>query len=113
MRVGTFAEPTVRAKLGEARALTEAARLLAYRVIDERSKGRPPSAETNVARVMNTLVDRTVGELALEIYGAESIESGSFPNANFKLSMTAGVAVGATEIHLNLIASRILGLPRS
>jgi hypothetical protein len=62
---------------------------------------------------MNTLVDRTVGELALEIYGPDSIESGSFPNANFKLSMTAGVAVGATEIHLNLIASRILGLPRS
>ena len=27
-------------------------------------------------------------------------------------SMTAGVAVGATEVQLNLIASRFLGLPR-
>jgi len=109
---GTFDDPTVREKLGEARAMCEAARLLSYRVIDQRAKGLPPSADTNIARVMGTMVDRAVGELALEIYGADSIESGTFPNANFKLSMTAGVAVGATEVQLNLIASRVLDLPR-
>jgi len=110
--LGSFDDPTVREKLGEARAMCEAARVLSYRVIDQRAKGLPPSADTNVARVMGTMVDRAVGELALEIYGADSVESGSFPNANFKLSMTAGVAVGATEVQLGLIAARVLGLPR-
>ena len=33
-------------------------------------------------------------------------------DAQFRMAMTAGVAVGATEIQLNLIAGRILGLPR-
>jgi hypothetical protein len=28
------------------------------------------------------------------------------------MAMTAGVAVGATEVQLNLIAGRFLGLPR-
>ncbi len=111
-RQGSFNDSAVREKLGEARALSEAARLLTYCVIDQRAKNRPPTADTNIARVMGTLVDRTVGELALEIYGTAALETGTFPNANFKLSMTAGVAVGATEIHLNLIAARVLGLPR-
>ena len=44
--------------------------------------------------------------------GAEGLEYGSFADANFRLAMTAGVAVGATEVQLNLIAARFLGLPR-
>ena len=28
------------------------------------------------------------------------------------MAMTAGVAVGTTEVNLNLVASRFLGLPR-
>ena len=59
-----------------------------------------------------TRADGAIGLLALEVLGAESLEYGSFADANFRLSMTAGVAVGATEVQLNLIASRFLGLPR-
>ena len=103
----------MREKLGRARALCEAARLLSYRVYDQRAKDQPPSADTNVARVAGTSVDRAVGELAIEILGPDSFEYGSPADANFRLAMTAGVAVGATEVQLNLIAARVLGLPRS
>ena len=92
--------------------MCEAGRALSYRVIDQRAKGLPPSADTNVARVMGTLVDRAVGELALEILAPDSLEYGTFADSNFRMSMTAGVAVGATEVQLNLIASRVLGLPK-
>jgi alkylation response protein AidB-like acyl-CoA dehydrogenase len=109
---GTFNDPTIQEKLGHARTMCEAARLLSYKVIDQRAKGLPPSADTNVARVAGTTVDRAVGELALEICGSDAIADGSFADANFRMSMTAGVAVGATEIQLNLIASRILQLPK-
>ena len=44
--------------------------------------------------------------------GADALEYGSFADSNFRLAMTAGVAVGATEVQLNLIASRFLGLPK-
>ncbi len=57
-------------------------------------------------------MDKLVGDLALELTGSSGLEAGTFANANFKLAMTAGVAVGATEVQLNLVASRLLGLPR-
>jgi alkylation response protein AidB-like acyl-CoA dehydrogenase len=109
---GLLEDSTILEKLGEARALCEAARVLSYRVIDLRARGAPPSADSNVARVAGTLADRSVGELALEIFGEDALEYGSFSDSNFRMSMTAGVAVGATEIQLNLIAGRFLGLPR-
>ena len=46
------------------------------------------------------------------MFGTDAFEYGTLPDANFRLAITAGVAVGATEIQLNLIAARFLGLPR-
>jgi len=109
---GRLEDPAVQEKLGEARALCEAARLLSYRVIDLRAKDSPPTVDTNLARVASTNADKVVGELALEVFGSEALEYESFAASNFRLSMTAGVAVGATEVQLNLIATRWLGLPR-
>jgi alkylation response protein AidB-like acyl-CoA dehydrogenase len=107
-----LADPRLQERLGEARALVEAARLLGYRVIDQRAHGLPPSADTNVARVAGTRAEQAVAELALELGGAESLAYGSLGDVQFRSAMTAGVAVGATEVQLNLIASRLLGLPR-
>jgi len=56
--------------------------------------------------------ERAVSELALEMFGSESLEHGHFAESHFRLAMTAGVAVGTTEINLNLVASRFLSLPR-
>jgi alkylation response protein AidB-like acyl-CoA dehydrogenase len=109
---GILSEPRLLEKLGEAHALVEAARILTHRVIDQRAHGLPPSADSNVARVAGTMAERAVSELALEVFGAESLEYGTFGDAQFRMAMTAGVAVGATEIQLNLIATRLLGLPR-
>jgi alkylation response protein AidB-like acyl-CoA dehydrogenase len=105
-------DPRILEKLGHAQALCEASRLLTYRVIDLRQKGSPPTADTNVARVAGTMAERAVSELALEIFGPEALAYGHVAEAHFRLAMTAGVAVGTTEVNLNLVASRLLGLPR-
>jgi alkylation response protein AidB-like acyl-CoA dehydrogenase len=68
--------------------------------------------DTNLARVAATTADKRVGELALEVFGSEALVYESFAAANFRLSMTAGVAVGASEVQLNLIAARWLELPK-
>ena len=109
---GLLDDPIVVDKLGEARGLVEAARVLTYRVIDLRAQGSAPTADSQLARVASTRVDTAVGSLALEILGPEAMEYGSFADANFRMAMTAGLAVGATEVQLNLIASRFLDLPR-
>lgn len=109
---GLLKDPMIVDALAEARALCEAARVLTYKVIDGRAKDLPPSADTQLARVLGTRADTVVGALALEIMGVDALEYGSFADANFRLAMTAGVAVGATEVQLNLIAARFLGLPK-
>jgi alkylation response protein AidB-like acyl-CoA dehydrogenase len=109
---GALDDDALLARLAEARALCEAARMLTYRVVDQRAHGQPPTADSNVARVAGTTAERAVADLALELFGAEALEAGTFGDAQFRMAMTAGVAVGATEIQLNLIAGRILGLPR-
>ncbi len=109
---GLLDDTTLLEKLGEARTACEAARLLTYKVIDQREKGQPPTADANVVRIAGTLAERVVSELALEIFGAEALEYGSPADAHFRMAMTAGVAIGATEIQMNLVASRFLGLPR-
>jgi alkylation response protein AidB-like acyl-CoA dehydrogenase len=109
---GQLESPTLQEKLGEARALCEASRVLTYRVIDLRARDEPPSADTNVARVAGTMAERAVSELALELFGTEALEYGHVAESHFRLAMTAGVAVGTTEINLNLVANRFLGLPR-
>jgi alkylation response protein AidB-like acyl-CoA dehydrogenase len=107
-----LSDPRIEEKLGEARALCEAARVLYYRVIDQRVRDLPPTADSNVARIANTMADRAVGDLALEIWGAEALVHGSAGDANFRASMSCGIATGTTEINLNLIAERLLGLPK-
>ena len=109
---GLLADATVAEKLAAARGVCEAARVLTYKVIDGRAKGRGPTADTQIARVAGTRADTWVAELAVELLGEEALEYGSYADANFRLAMTAGVAVGATEVQLNLIAARFLGLPR-
>jgi alkylation response protein AidB-like acyl-CoA dehydrogenase len=58
------------------------------------------------------MAERAVSDLALEIFGPEALEYGCFAESHFRMAMTAGVAVGTTEINLNLVANRFLGLPR-
>lgn len=107
---GQLDDPLLQVRLGTARATCEAARVLAYKVIDQRDRGEPPSPDTNVARVANTRADLAVAELALAVHGADALEYGSTADANYRLAITAGVAVGATEVQLDLIARRFLGL---
>ena len=109
---GLLEDPTILEKLGEARAICEASRLLTYKVIDLRAKDRLPTADTNLARVAATMGERAVSELALEIYGTEALVYGNFGESYFRMAMTAGVATGTTEVNLNLVSSRFLRLPK-
>jgi Acyl-CoA dehydrogenase, C-terminal domain len=59
--------------LGEARAICDAARLIAYRVIDERARQRPPSPYAYLARAAMIRAERAVASLALEVLGSEAL----------------------------------------
>jgi alkylation response protein AidB-like acyl-CoA dehydrogenase len=110
---GELSAPWVRERLGEARAATEAARMLFYRVIDEREHDEPQSPSANLARVAMVDSERLVGRLAADLLGLAGLESGTLADTALRKSMAAGVAAGTYEIQLNMVARRVLGLPKS
>jgi alkylation response protein AidB-like acyl-CoA dehydrogenase len=105
-------DPIVAARLGEAKAACEAARMLAYAVVDERAKRLPPSPKAYVARVSMVRAEKLVAELALWLMGEAGIDRGSLAAHTYYPTLTAGVAAGTYEVQLNLIAGLVLQLPR-
>jgi alkylation response protein AidB-like acyl-CoA dehydrogenase len=96
----------------QARAACEAARVLAYRVIDERAKGQGPGLNTNLARVAIISAERLVGSVAAQLAGMAGLEEGTTADQQQRNALTGGLTSGSYELQLNLIA-RHLGLPRS
>ncbi|MCY4421824.1 MAG: acyl-CoA dehydrogenase family protein [Acidimicrobiaceae bacterium] len=105
-------ESTVEA-VGRAKAACEAARMLCYRVIDERARDLPPSPHANVARVAMVQAERLTADACAALQGNEIMRYGSSSDLQTRKSLAAGVAAGTYEVQLNLVARRHLGLPKS
>lgn len=110
---GRFSDVGVRAQAARALAACEAARLLVYRVVDQRARGLPPSAESNLARVAVVAADHAVSDFALDHFG-DALCGDAWPLmlAHHERAIAAGIASGAAEIQLNLVAQEWLQLPR-
>ncbi|HEX4247891.1 MAG TPA: acyl-CoA dehydrogenase family protein [Pseudonocardia sp.] len=99
-------------RLAAARAACAAARILVYQAIDARAKGRPEELAVSLARVAIVRCERLVAELALDLWGEESLLVGSVGHGQIKTSMIAGLGGGSAEVQLNQIARLRLGSGR-
>jgi alkylation response protein AidB-like acyl-CoA dehydrogenase len=95
-----------------ARAACEAARMYAYQIIDQRCRGLPTGPEASAARFATVTCERLVAEFVVE--HCPDVLAGGDPLllAHHQRAVVAGIASGAAEIQLNLIATELLGLPR-
>lgn len=110
---GLLADSWIATKLGEARSICEAARVLVYRAVDELSKGNASSGQANVARVSVVDAERAVADVVSEIMGPAGLEEGTLADAQFRNSLAVGIAGGTYEVQLNLIATNLLQLPKN
>lgn len=96
----------------KAHAACEAARWYSYFIIDKRAKKIQAGPEASVGRFATVICERLVSEFVVE-YVPEAI-SGVHPMllAHHQRGIVAGVASGAAEIQLNIIATQFLELPR-
>jgi alkylation response protein AidB-like acyl-CoA dehydrogenase len=95
-----------------ARAACEAARLLNYQIIDQRSRGLTTGPEASAARYATVMCERLIGEFIVEHCPDALADGDPLLRAHHQRAIVAGIASGAAEIQLNLIATELLGLPR-
>ncbi|MET0287681.1 MAG: acyl-CoA dehydrogenase family protein [Polyangiales bacterium] len=95
-----------------ARAACEVARLYSHQIIDQRSRGLPTGPEASAARYATVMCERIVGEFVVEHCPDALADGDPLLRAHHQRAIVAGIASGAAEIQLNLIATEMLGLPR-
>lgn len=110
---GRWGDEHIRYRAGQALSACEAARVLVYRIVDERSRGAPPSAEASLARFAVVTADHAVSNFGLEflpdVIAGDQL---SRLRAHHERAITSGVASGAAEIQLSIVAQSYLELPR-
>ena len=108
---GRWSDPAIRERAARALMLCEAARMLVYRVIDGKARDLPPDAFASVARWAVVQADNGVNDFLTEVLPDGLLGADPMQQAHHQRAIAAGVASGAAEIQLNLIARRWLGLP--
>ena len=111
-------DPGVRRRIARADARIEAMRLNGLRFLTQQLKGKNVGAETSVNKLQRAALEVELGELALEIEGGAGVldndaapEKGKWQR--MALSWPEVVIGGGTpNIQKNIIAERILGLPK-
>ena len=109
---GEFSGEAVRIEAAQTAALCEAARLASYAIVTRRAHGETIGAESSSARFATVMAERRTAEFIVE-YLPESLgDAHPFLKMHHQRGIVAGIAAGAAEIQLNIIATDVLKLPR-
>jgi len=112
------ADPLVRQRVAQAWIEAQANRLTGYRVLDAQFKGRSPGPEASILKLSGDLWSQRVSELAVELLGMRGVLAGAGegdgpgPAESLLMSRALTIGGGTSEIQRNIIAERVLGLPR-
>ncbi|MFE9455607.1 acyl-CoA dehydrogenase [Streptomyces californicus] len=105
-----------RARIGQLAAEAHALACIGLRTTLQQVSGRAPGAGASVRKLVQTVHQQKVAELTLELLGPHGAvdEPGAGGRAlhGFLMSRCLTIAGGTTQIQLNVVAERILGLPR-
>jgi alkylation response protein AidB-like acyl-CoA dehydrogenase len=113
-------DPSIRRRIAQAEAKIEAMRLNGMRFLTKQLRGEPLGSETSINKLHRADLEIGLGELALEILGSSAtlmggeepvVDGGAW--ARFSLNWPEVVIGGGTpNIQKNIIAERMLGLPK-
>ncbi|MZD05284.1 acyl-CoA dehydrogenase, partial [Streptomyces sp. SID5785] len=104
-----------RARIGALAAQAHALACIGLRTTLQQVAGEGPGPGASVRKLVQTPHQQQVAELALELLGpAGALREGPGERAlhGFLLSRCLTIAGGTTQVQLNVVAERILGLPR-
>ncbi|GAA2453135.1 acyl-CoA dehydrogenase [Streptomyces mauvecolor] len=104
-----------RARIGALAAEAHALACIGLRTTMQQVSGLEPGAGASVRKLVQTPHQQKIAELALELLGPEgAVAEGPGERAvhGFLMSRCLTIAGGTTQVQLNVVAERILGLPR-
>jgi alkylation response protein AidB-like acyl-CoA dehydrogenase len=113
-------DPAIRRRIAAADLRIEAMRLSGMRFLTRQLRGEPLGSETSINKLLRAALEIELGELAIEIQGSRGAlmkGEGVVPDdgrwQRFALSWPEVVIGGGTpNIQRNIIAERVLGLPK-
>ncbi|MDJ0462859.1 acyl-CoA dehydrogenase [Streptomyces sp. H27-C3] len=104
-----------RARIGALAAEAHALACIGLRTTIQQVSGLEPGAGASIRKLVQTPHQQKVAELALELLGpGGAVREGAGERAvhGFLMSRCLTIAGGTTQVQLNVVAERILGLPR-
>jgi alkylation response protein AidB-like acyl-CoA dehydrogenase len=107
---GAAGDPVLRQKLARVYLEAEYLKLLADRAISGQLHGRPLGPEGSVAKLVWSDVQNHLAEVASDVHGAAAWTS---PDGMRRVSVrSVSIAGGTTQVNKNIVAQRVLGMPR-
>ncbi len=93
--------------------LGEAMRLNILEQLSKRLAGKPPGSEGSVGKLLWSEAEQTISHIAMDLLGPDAV-LGLTPDclADYLFSRAVSVYGGTSQIQKNILAQRVLGLPR-
>jgi alkylation response protein AidB-like acyl-CoA dehydrogenase len=105
-------DPVVKERIAELKIGVEALRLGALRALTQQMKVGIPGPEGSLAKWEWATLNQKLTELAADVLGPEALEPGAEWAYRLLRSRANSIEGGTTDVMKNIIAERVLGLPR-
>ena len=104
-------DPVLRQELARVYMEGELLKLISERAISAELHGRPMGPEGSIAKLLWSETEQHIGEVAADVLGPDALTG---PWARDRVyGRSFSIAGGTTQVNKNIIAQRILGLPRA
>ena len=110
---GSAADVSVRRVLADAEVAVEVLRLHCTRSLSRRLGGSPPGPEGSIDKLLMASTEQRLTRAALEVAGSDAClhDAGRW-FSDYLFSLSASIYGGTAQIQRDILATRVLGLPR-
>ena len=110
---GLLEDPVIADRFGELHVKTEVLRLTAYRGLTAIEKYGQPGPEGSLTKWMWSETNQQLTQFAADVLGPDAMRSGE--RWSYELLRARGNSIegGTTEVLKNIVAERVLGLPKA